>query len=154
MLYNTLKNRRPAGIWKICRLLHIQAWIYGNWIVFHKAMVLNGSLQYVQWVTFAEIMQIFYCLAWFDTVETNRRPCPNNKMYDEVVFAYRFRYPLNKFGMRLLIGQSRFHHAHIVYETDTAKINAAFCRFLYSLHDLIRLNSIVCHVQATRSTKI
>ena len=44
---------------------------------------------------------------------------------------------------------SRPVHARIAYEIDTAKIGAAFCRIAYCLHDLIRLNSIVCHVQTT-----
>ena len=47
---------------------------------------------------------------------------------------------------------SRLLHAHIGYEIDTAKIIAAICRISYCLHDLIRLNSIVCHVQTTRCT--
>ena len=73
-------------------------------------------------------------------------------MYDDAVFADRFRYQLTMFGIRVLIGLSRFLHAHVAYEIDTAKIIAAFGRISYCLHDLIRLNSIVCHVQTTRST--
>ena len=80
--------------------------------------------------------------------------CPNDKMYDDVVFAGRFRYPLTKFGIRVLIGLSRFFDAHIAYESDTAKIIAAFCRISCSLHQLIRLNSVVCHVQTKTCTKI
>ena len=80
--------------------------------------------------------------------------CPNDKMNDDVDFADRFRYPLNMFGYRVWIGLSRLHHAHIAYETDTAKIIAASCPIFYCLHDLIRLNSIVCHVQTTRYTII
>ena len=47
---------------------------------------------------------------------------------------------------------SRLLHAHIAYEIDTAKVVAAFWRIYYFLHDLIRLKSIVSHVQTTRST--
>ena len=36
--------------------------------------------------------RFFYCLAWFYTVEFIRLPCPNNEMYDDAVFADRFRY--------------------------------------------------------------
>ena len=43
-------------------------------------------------------------------------------------------------------------HAHIAYEIDTAKIIAAFCRISYWLYDLIRVNSLVCHVRTTRYT--
>ena len=68
-------------------------------------------------------------------------------MYDDAVFDHRFRYQLAMFRIPLLIGLSRLLHAHIVYETHTAKIIAAFRRIFYCLQDLIRLNSIVCHVQ-------
>ena len=115
-------------------------------------MVLDGSQHYVKSVPYAEILQIFYCLAWFDTVEFNWMPCPNNKMYVNAVVADRFHCQLTMFGIRVLIGLSRFLRAHIAYEIDTAKIIAAFCRVSYWLHDLIRLNSIVCHVQTTRCT--
>ena len=152
-LYNTRKTRRPAGIWKICCWIHILAWIYLSCIVIHKSLVLDGSLHCVLWVPYAAILPIFfYCLAWFDTVEFNRLPCSNNEMYDDAVFADRFRYHLTMFGIHVLIGLSRLLRGHIAYETDTDKIIAAFFRISYCLHDLIRLNSIVCHVQTTRYT--
>ena len=69
-------------------------------------------------------------------------------MYDDAVFADRFRYQLAMFGVRVLIGLSRLLHDHIAYETDGAKVDAAFCRISYCLHDLIGLNSIVCHVKS------
>ena len=94
----------------------------------------------------------FYCLAWSETVEFNRLPCPNNEMYGHAVFAIRFRYQLGIFRMRVLIWLSRLLHAHIAYEIDTNKIIAAFFRISYCLLDLIRLNSIVCHDQTTRYT--
>ena len=71
-------------------------------------------------------------------------------MYDDAVFADRFRYQLAMFGSRLLIGLSRLLHDDIAYEIDTAKINAELFRISYFVHDLIRLNLIVCHVQTTR----
>ena len=55
---------------------------------------------------------------------------------------------------RVLIGLSRLLHTHIAYETDTVKMIAAFYRISYCLHDLIRLNSIVCRGQTTRYTTI
>ena len=115
-------------------------------------MVLDGSQHYVQCVPYAEILQIFYCLAWFDTVELNWMPYPNNKMYDNAVFDEWFHCQLTMFEIRVLVGLSRLIHAHIAYEIDTAIIIAAFCRIFYCLHDLIRLNSIVCHNQTTRCT--
>ena len=118
-------------------------------------MVLDGSQHYVQCVPFAEILQIFYCLAWFDTVEFNwMRVQKTNKMYDNAVLADRFHCQLTMFRIRVLIGLSRLVHAHIAYEIDTAKIIAAFCRISYCLHDLIRFNLIVYHVQTTRCTKM
>ena len=99
-----------------------------------------------------QFCRFLYCLAWFDTVEFNCLPCPKNEMYDDAVFAIRFRYQLAIFRMRVLIWLSRLLHAHIAYEIDTDKIIAAFFRISYRLLDLIRLNSIVCQDQTTRYT--
>ena len=216
-LLNTLKNRRPAGIWKLCCWIHILAWIYCSSIVFPKALVLDGSLQYVKCAPNAAILQFFYSLAsidtvefnrllcpndkdvrwcnfrwsiplsidyvwkscidrvistpscsycirngycqnhrgilpnfqlfvWLYTVEFNRLPNPNDKIYDDVVIADRFRYLLAMFANRKLIVLSRLLHAHIAYETDTDKIIAAFCRIFYCLHDLISVSprDILC----------
>ena len=96
--------------------------------------------------------RFFYCLAWSETVEFNRLPCPNNEMYGDAVFAIRFRYQLAMFGIGVLIWLSRFFHAHIAYVIDTDKIIAAFFRISYCLLDLLRKNSIVRHVPTTRYT--
>ena len=98
------------------------------------------------------ILPNFLLFVWLYTVELNRQPCPNDKMYDDVVFTDRFWYPLTVFGYRVWIGLSRLRHAHIAYEIDTAKIIAAFCRIYYCLYDYIRLNSVDCRVQTTWST--
>ena len=68
-------------------------------------------------------------------------------MYDDTDFADRFLYQLNVFGIRVLIGLPRLCHAHIAFEADGAKIIPKFCRISFRLYDLIRLNSIVYHVQ-------
>ena len=68
-----------------------------------------------------QFCRFLYCLASFETVEFNRLPCPNDKMDDDVVFADWFRNQLTMFGIRILIWLSRLIHAHIAYETDTAK---------------------------------
>ena len=130
--------------------MHFPAWINHNFNVIHNLLVLDGWLHYVQDDPYAETLQIFYCLALFDTVEFNCLPCANNEMYDDAVFADRLRFKFTMFGIRILIGLSRLVHAHIAYEIDPAKIFAAFSRFSYWLHDLIRLNSIVCHFQTMR----
>ena len=57
--------------------------------------------------------------------------CPNDKIYDDVVFADRFRYPLTMVVNRELIELSRLLHAHIAYEIDTSKTIAAFCHVSY-----------------------
>ena len=75
-------------------------------------------------------------------------------MYDDAVFADRFRYQLTMFGIQEMIGRYRFLHAHIAYDTDTSKIIEAFCRISYRLHDLIRLKTIVFHFETKRCTMI
>ena len=106
------------------------------------------------WQNHRRILPNFRLFAWFDTLEFNRLPCSNNKIYDDAGFADRFRYQLAMFGIRVLIWLSRRHKAHIAYITDGAKIIEAFCRIFYSMHDLIRLNSIAGYVQTTRCTMI
>ena len=73
-------------------------------------------------------------------------------MDDGVVIADRLRYPSTMFVDPVLIWLSRLFHAHIAYEIDTAQMVAAFRHISYCLHDMIRLNSIACHVQTTRYT--
>ena len=111
--------------------------MYRSCIAVHKALIFDRSLQYVQCVPYARI-KLFYCLALFDTDEFNRLPCPSDRKYDDVVSIHRFLYQLPMFGIRVVIGLPRLIHAHIAYETDTAKIIAAFCRISYCLHDLMR----------------
>ena len=65
-------------------------------------------------------------------------------MYDDVIFADRFRNPLTIFGDRVLIWLSRLLHALIAYEIDTVTIVPAFCRISNYLYDYIWLNSIAC----------
>ena len=101
-----------------------------------------------------QFCRFLYCLAWSETVEFNRLPCPNNEMYGDAVFDIRFRYQLAIFGMPVLIWLSRLLHAHIAYEIDTHKIIAAFFRISYCLLDLIRMNLVVCHDQTTRYTMV
>ena len=61
-------------------------------------------------------------------------------MYDDAVFAIRFRNQLTMFEIRVLIWISRLFHAHIAYERDSDKIIAASFRISYCMLDLIRLN--------------
>ena len=118
------------------------------------SLVLDRSLHYEQCVPYAAILQIFNCLAWFETVEFNHLPRSNHKMCDDAVFVSRFHYQLTMFGTHRLIGLSRLLHAPIAYDTDGTKMIAAFCRISYSLHDLIQFKSIVSHVQRARCTMV
>ena len=68
-------------------------------------------------------------------------------MNDDADFAVRFLDQLNMFEIRVLIRLPRLCHADIAYEIDVAKIIPEFCRTSYCLYDLMRLYSIVCHVQ-------
>ena len=68
------------------------------------------------WQNHRSILSNFLLFAWFDTLEFNRLPCSNNKIYDDAVFADRFRYHLTMFGMFILIRLSRLLITHIAYE--------------------------------------
>ena len=147
-----IKTWRPTWIGKICCWIHILPWIYRSRIVFSKALVLDGSLQYVQCAPYSAILQIFllfsmirYCLIQSSAVSKRLelRWCR---------FSDRFRYQLTTFEIRVSIGLSRRLHTRIAYEIDTSKIIAAFCRLFCCLCDLIRLNSIACRVQRARCT--
>ena len=54
-------------------------------------------------------------------------------MYDDDVFADRFRYQLTMLEIRLLVRLSRLLHAHIVYEIAAAEITAEICRISHCL---------------------
>ena len=94
--------------------------------------------------------RFLYYLALLYTAEFNRLSCPNKNMYDDAVFADRFRYQLAMLEFCDVIGLSRLVHANIAYEIVTTNIIAALCRISHSLHDLIRTNSIVYHVKRAR----
>ena len=88
--------------------------------------------------------RFFYCLAWSETVEFNRLPCPNNEMYGDAVFANRFHYQLTMFGICVLIWQSRFFHAHIAYVIDTEKKHRSILQnfLLFSWFDTLEFNRL------------
>ena len=105
--------------------------------------MLDGSLHYVQCVSHASIVQIFllFSMIWYRRIQSpavsirqDVRWC-NFHWWIKLSIGYVWNYCIHR--------ASRFFHAHIAYETDTAKIIAACCRISYSLHDLVRLNSIV-----------
>ena len=125
-----------------------------DWVSGIDSVISTTSCSYYIWNSYCQkhlrILPNFILSVWFNTVEFNRLQCPNDRMDDNLIFAVGLRYSLTMFGIRVLIGLSRLLHAHKAYETDTAKIIAAYCRISYRLHDLIRLNSIVCHTQTTR----
>ena len=68
------------------------------------------------WQNHRSILPNFPLCPWFDTLEFRRLPWSNNKMYDDAVFADRFRYHLTIFGMCILIRLSRLLKIHTAYE--------------------------------------
>ena len=73
------------------------------------------------WQNHRSTLPNFLLFAWFDTLEFNRLPCSNNKIYDDAGIADRFCYQLAMFGIRVLIWLSELLLAHIAYITDGAK---------------------------------
>ena len=67
------------------------------------------------WQNHRSILPNFLLFAWFYTLEFSRLPWSNNKIYDDAVFADRFRYHLTN-GMCMLIRLSRLLNTHIAYE--------------------------------------
>ena len=98
----------------------------------------------------SRILPNFLFFVWFDTVEFNRVPCPNDKMYDGVVFADWLRiYVLDSCIDRIISTPSCSYFMWYIY---TAQIIAEFCRIYYCLYDMIQLNSTACRVQTTGCT--
>ena len=64
----------------------------------------------------ASFCRISYCFAWFFTVELNYLSRPNDKIYDDVGFADRFRCQLTMYEAYLLIELSRILDTHISSE--------------------------------------
>ena len=119
-------------------------------------VISNPSCSYCIWNRYCQnhrsILPNFLLFVWLYTVEFNWMPSPNVKIYDDLIFADRFQYPLTMFRNRLWRVLCRVLHAEIAYEIDTATIIAAFCRISYCLYDYIRLNSVAGRVQTTRCT--
>ena len=61
----------------------------------------------------AASFRISYSFVLFDTFEFNRLPRSNNKMYDDGISAYLFRYQLTMFEVFILTGLSRLLHTHV-----------------------------------------
>ena len=100
----------------------------------------------------APFYRIFYCFAWFNTVEFIRMPCPNDMRYNNVVFADQFRYQFAMFGFRSFYCYlySFMHIKHMKQILPKSSRNSA--EYHIVLHDLILLNSVVCRVKTTRCT--
>ena len=62
------------------------------------------------------ILPNFLLFVLFHTVVFNRLPCPNDKTYDDMIFANRFRYQLTMFEVSVLLGLSRLLDTHTAYE--------------------------------------
>ena len=86
------------------------------WILLCSSCICNRY-----WQNHRSILPNCLLFAWFDTLQFNRLPCSNNKIYDDADFAGRFRYQLAMFVIKVLIWLSWLLHAHIAYITDGAK---------------------------------
>ena len=125
-----LSKRHDARWCNFCRSIPLS--IDYVWKSSIDKVISNPSCSYCIWNRYCQnhrsIFQNFLLFALFDTLELNRLPWSNNKIYDDADFADRFRYQLAMFGIPVLIWLSWLFHAHIAYITDGAKIIAAFCR--------------------------
>ena len=67
-------------------------------------------------------------------------------MFDDEVYAGRFRYPLALFGLRVLIGLSRLLHGRIANEIAIAKITEEIWRISHwlALFDTVEFNRLQC----------
>ena len=75
-------------------------------------------------------------------------------MHDDAAFDDLISLSIGYVWNSVLLGLARLLRSHIAYKIDTAKMIAAFYPISYFLHHLIRLNSIVCHVETTRYTMV
>ena len=75
----------------------------------------------------SSILAYFLLIAWFDTLEFDRLPCSNNKMYDDAVYANRFRYQLTMFEVFIFIRLSRLLDTRVAYEIAIQKITTGNC---------------------------
>ena len=62
------------------------------------------------------ILLNFLLFARFDTIEFIRVPSSNNKIYDDAIFADRFRYQMTMFEVGILMGLAQLLDPHITYE--------------------------------------
>ena len=82
---------------------HYQLAMFGFLVLIWLSRFFNAHIAYVIDTDkiIAAFFRISYCL--LDTLEFNRLPCSNNKIYDDADFADRFRNQLAMFEIRVLI---------------------------------------------------
>ena len=100
-----------------------------------------------------QFCRFLYCLAWLDTVEFNRLPCPKNEMYDDAVFGDRFHYQLTVWNSCIDMAISILSCSYCICNRYWQNHRSILPNFLLS-HALIRLNSVVGDLQPTRCTMI
>ena len=112
------KTRHPARIWRICCWIHIRAWIYRCCIVIHRSLVLDGSLHYVQCVTYAAILPIFILLnmIWYDWIQSSAMFKQQNVRWYAFQWSIMIWYQLTMFEVCIFTGLSRLLDTHIAYE--------------------------------------
>ena len=97
-----------------------------HWNACIDMAISSPSCSYCIWKKYRQnhrsIIPNFLLFALFDMLEFNRQPWSNNKIYDDAVFADRFRYHLIMIGMCTLIRLSQLLNTHIAYEIAVSKI--------------------------------
>ena len=129
--------------------------LFGSRIWIGLSRLLHAHIAYEIYTAkfIAAFCRIFYCL--YDYIRLNSIACRVQTTKCTMMY-----YSLIDSAIHwLCLGSSidrviSIHSCSYSYESDTAKIIAAFCGISYCLHDLIRLKSIVCHVRLTRYTII
>ena len=96
------------------------------WELIIDSVISTPSCSYCIWSRYCQnhrsILRDLLLFAWFDSIEFNRLPCSNNKMYDDIVFANRFRYQLTMFEVCVLIWLSPLQYTHIAFVIVIQKI--------------------------------
>ena len=100
--------------WTMFGIRVLICYLYDYWYVMTSSWPCCIWNRYCQ--NHRSILPNLLLFAWLDTVEFNRLPCSNNKMYDDVVFDDRFRNQLAMFEVCILIWLYRLLDTHIAYE--------------------------------------
>ena len=108
-----------------------QACFYGHCYTCIKTLIESVILSSTILEKLGVLLEFWKIRCWIHILAWIDRSCiviHKSLVLDYAVFADRFRFQLNMFGIGVLIGLSRIIYAHIAYEIDGGKIITAFCR--------------------------